>query len=246
MSLGDMDESKVKALKIDGAQASKYSVADGTYAIKRPFLLVSNMNKTLSPAAKDFLEFIQSADGQKIIDKMGFVKNNLVRIKATDITLRSNSVTLKPGATYSLTPTILPADTTNQILTYTSSNTEIATVSSTGKITAVSLGTATITVKTNDGSNVKKTCKVTVANSVTGIKLNKTSATVGVDKKLTLKATIQPSDADDKRISWKSSNPSIAAVTSAGVVTGKKTGTVTITATTVDGKKTATCKVKVQ
>jgi phosphate transport system substrate-binding protein len=246
MSLGDMDESKVKALKIDGAQASKYSVADGTYAIKRPFLLVSNKNKNLSPAAKDFLEFIQSTDGQKIIDKMGFVKNNLVRIKASDITLRSNSVTLKPGDTYSLTPIILPEDTTNQILTYTSSNTDIATVSSTGKITAVDLGSATITVKTNDGSNVKKTCKVTVANSVTGIKLNKTSATVGVDKKLTLKATIQPTDADDKRVSWKSSNPSIAAVTSAGVVTGKKTGTVTITATTVDGKKTATCKVKVQ
>ena len=246
MSLGDMDESKVKALKIDGVEASKYSVADGTYAIKRPFLLVSNKNKTLSPAAQDFLEFIQSADGQKIIDKMGFVKNNLVRIKATDITLRSKAVTLKPGDTYSLTPTVLPEDTTNQILTYTSSNTEIATVSSTGKITAVSLGSATITVKTNDGSNVKKTCKVTVANSVTGIKLDKTSATVGVDKKITLKATIQPSNADDKRITWKSSNASIASVTSAGVVTGKKAGTVTITATTVDGKKTATCKVKVQ
>ncbi len=246
MSLGDMDESKVKALKIDGVEASKFSVADGTYAIKRPFLLVYNKNKTLSPAAQDFLAFIQSADGQKVIDKMGFVKNNLVRIKATDITLRSNAVTLKPGDTYSLTPVILPEDTTNQILTYTSSNAEIATVSSTGKITAVNLGSAVITVKTNDGSNVKKTCKVTVANSVTGITLDKTDATVGMNKKLTLKATIAPSNAEDKRITWKSSNPSIAAVSSAGVVTGKKAGTVTITATTVDGKKTASCKVKVQ
>ncbi len=246
MSLGDMDESKVKALKIDGVEASKFSVADGTYAIKRPFLLVYNKNKTLSPAAQDFLAFIQSADGQKVIDKMGFVKNNLVRIKATDITLRSNSVTLKPGDTYSLTPVILPEDTTNQILTYTSSDSEIATVSSTGKITAVDIGSTIITVKTNDGSNVKKTCKVTVANSVTGITLDKTDATVGINKKLTLKATIAPSIAEDKRITWKSSNPSIAAVSSAGVITGKKAGTVTITATTVDGKKTASCKVKVQ
>lgn len=162
MSLGDLDESKVKALKIDGVEASKYTVADGTYAIKRPFLLVSNKDKETTPAAQSFLKFIASNDGQQIIDKMGFVKNNLVRVKATGITLRSTKISITPGFKYSLNATVAPADTTKTTLTYTSSNPKIAKVSDTGMITGVKAGTATITVKTTDGSNITKTCKVTV------------------------------------------------------------------------------------
>lgn len=163
MSLGDMDESKVKALKIDGVEASKFTVADGTYAIKRPFLLVHNKTKTITPAAQAFLDFISSAEGQKIIDKMGFVKNNLVRVKATGITLRSTSISITPGFRYSLNPSVTPEDTTDTSLTFTSSDTKIAKVSSTGLVTGVKAGTATITVKTTDGSNVTKSCKVMVA-----------------------------------------------------------------------------------
>ncbi len=162
MSLGDLDEAKVKALKIDGVEASKYTVADGTYAIKRPFLLVYNKNKQITPAAQAFLDFVSSADGQAIIDKMGFVKNNLVRVKATDITLRSTSVTVKAGSKYSLTPAVLPEDTANQKLTFTSSNNAVAKVSDAGMIIGVKAGTATITVKTTDGSNIVKICKVKV------------------------------------------------------------------------------------
>lgn len=162
MSLGDMDESKVKALKVNGVEPSKYSVADGTYDIKRPFLLAYNKSKKLTPAAQAFLNYISSAEGQSIIDKMGFVKNNLVRIKATSISTKSTSVTMKPGAKFNLNPSVKPKDTTNSKLTITSSNTKVATVSSTGVITAVKEGTATITIKTTDGSNIKKTCKVTV------------------------------------------------------------------------------------
>ncbi|HWT75349.1 MAG TPA: Ig-like domain-containing protein [Mobilitalea sp.] len=245
MSLGDMDDTKVKALKIDGVEPSKYSVADGTYAIKRPFLLVYNKTKVITPAAQAFLDFIASADGQAIIDKMGFVKNNLVRVKATDITIRSTSIDIKPGSTYSLTPSVLPADTTNQTLTFTSSDTDVASVSSAGMITGVSEGSATITVTTNDGSNIKRSCKVTVTNPVTGVKLDKTNATLYVGKTLTLKATIKPSNATNKDVTWKSSNTAVATVSSTGIVTGKKAGNVTITATTKDGEKIAKCSVKV-
>ncbi len=162
MSLGDMDETKVKALKIDGIEASKYSVADGTYPIKRPFLLVYNNKRTITPAAQAFLNFISSADGQAVIDKMGFVRNNLVRVKATDLTLRSTSISIKANSTYSLTPAVLPEDTSNPTLTFTSSNPKVATVSATGLVKGISAGTATITVTTNDGSKIKKTCKVKV------------------------------------------------------------------------------------
>ncbi|MDF2802392.1 MAG: Phosphate transporter, periplasmic phosphate-binding protein PstS [Anaerocolumna sp.] len=245
MSLGDMDETKVKALKIEGVEPSKYSVADGTYAIKRPFLLVTNKNKAITEQAQAFLDFIASADGQTIIDKMGFVKNNLVRVKATDITLRSTAITIKPGFKYSLTANFVPADTTKQTLTYTTSNEAVASVSATGMIVGGKTGIATITVKTNDGSNITKTCKVTVSNSVTSVKLNKTSANLVVGKALELKAAITPSNATNKSVTWTSTNKEVATVSSAGVVTGKKAGTAYITVTSKDGKKTAKCKITV-
>lgn len=162
MSLGDMDETKVKALRVNNVEPSKYSVADGSYDIKRPFLLVYNKTKTITPAAQAFLDFIASADGQAIIDKMGFVKNNLVRVKATDIILRSLSVEMKAGTSYSLTPEVVPANTTKSTLKFITSDSKVLTVTSTGMITALKAGTTTITVKTNDGSNIVKTCKVTV------------------------------------------------------------------------------------
>jgi phosphate transport system substrate-binding protein len=245
MSLGDMDDTKVKALKIDGVEPSKYTVADGTYAIKRPFLLVSNKEKTTSPAAKAFLDFIASADGQVIIDKMGFVKNNLVKVKVTDIVLRSKSINIMPGSKYSLAPAVIPEDASDPILIFTSSDTEVATVSSTGMVTGVGAGSATIPAKTKDGTNLTKTCQVTVSYPVTSVSLDKTTAKLQVGKTLTLKATIDPSYATAKDVTWKSSDTAVATVSSAGIITAGKTGTAVITVTTKDGKKTATCKVTV-
>jgi len=245
MSLGDMDDNKVKALKIDGVEPSKYSVADSTYAIKRPFLLVYNKAKTITPAAQAFLNFIASADGQVIIDKMGFVKNNLVRVKATDITLRSTAINIMPGSSYSLTPEVVPADTSNPTLTFLSSNSKVATVSSTGLVEAVSTGSTVITAKTNDDTDLRKICKVTVSYPVTSVKLSKTSANLKIGKTLSLKATFDPSNATNKGVTWKSSNTAIATVSSTGIITGKKTGKVDITVTTDDGKKTSKCKVTV-
>lgn len=245
MSLGDMDESKVKALKIEGVEPSKYTVADGTYAIKRPFLLVYNKNKTITPAAQAFLDFISSADGQTIIDKMGFVKNNLVRVKADSVTLNSTALSVKPGSSATLTATVSPADTDNKKVTYTSSNTAVATVSSTGLVKGIKAGTTAITVKTTDGTNISKICYVTVEYPVTGVKLNKTTASVKVGKTVALKQTITPSNASDKTVIWSSSNTSVATVSLTGVVAAKKAGKAKITVTTKNGRKTATCEVTV-
>lgn len=245
MSFGDMDESKVKALMVDGIEPSKYTVADGSYPIKRPFLLVYNKKKTLSPEAKAFVEFVKSSDGQSIISKMGFVKNDLVRVKAQKISLNKTSITLKPGATAGLSATVTPSNTTDKAVTFTTSNKKVATVNNYGLVKAVGVGTAVITVKTKDGSNVVRKCTVKVINPVSSVKLNKSSASVKVGKTLTLKATVNPSKATDKSVTWKSTNTKIATVTSKGVVKGKKAGTVTITAITKEGAKKATCKVKV-
>ena len=246
MSLGDMDETKVKALKVDGVEPTKFTVADGTYAIKRPFLLVYNKTKTLSPAAKAFLDFIASADGQTIIDKKGFIKNNLVKVKATEIILRSTAINIMPGTKYSLIPEVLPADASDRTLIFTSSNTEVATVKSFGMVVGVGEGTATITAATKDGSNLKKTCKVTVFYPVTSVALDKTNGELKIGKTLTLKATVNPTYATNSDVTWKSSKASVATVSATGVVTGKKAGTAEITVTTKDGKKTATCKITVK
>lgn len=246
MSLGDMDKTKVKPLMINGVTPSKYTVADGTYDIKRPFLLVYNKSKSITPAAQAFLDFIAGADGQKIIDTMGFVKNNLVKVKATGLTLSSATINVKPGSTVSLKATVAPADTSNKALSYSSSNSAIATVSSSGVVKGVKPGVVTITVRTKDGSDVSKSCKVTVGYSVTGVKLSKSTAELSVGKTLTLKAAISPSNASDKKVSWKSSDSSVATVSAKGVVTAKKAGTAEITVTTNNGTKTAVCKITVK
>ena len=80
---------------------------------------------------------------------------------------------------------------------------------------------------------------------VTGVKLNKTSATITAGETSTLIATVSPSDATDKGVKWKSSDTKIATVDSNGKVKGIKAGSAVITATTKDGAKTAQCKVKV-
>ena len=120
--------------------------------------------------------------------------------------------------------------------TFTSSNTKVATVSSTGVVKGVKAGTAVITATCG---NAKATCKVTVKTST--IKFAASAASVYTGKTVTVKATATPS----ATVTYTTSNKAIATVSSTGVVKGIKAGTVTITATTSTGLKT-TCKVTVK
>ena len=110
------------------------------------------------------------------------------------------------------------------------------------------VGEATITVTTEDGGKTA-TCKVTVSDTeikVTGVTLNKTALTLNIGANETLTATVAPADATNKKVTWKSSDAAVATVDANGKVTGVKAGEATITVTTEDGGKTATCKVTVQ
>lgn len=162
-------------------------------------------------------------------------------IPAVKVTLNKTSVTLNKGAALSLAATMTPANTTDKI-TWTSSNTKVAKVSTTGKVTAVGKGTATITATATNGQ--KATCKVTVKVPATKIKLNKRSVTINKGKTYTLKATLTPSNSTDS-VKWTSSNKKVAKVYSNGKVKAVGAGTATITATTTSGKK-ITCKVTVK
>ena len=166
-------------------------------------------------------------------------------IAVTGVSLNKTSLTLAPGGTETLTATVAPANATNKNVTWSSSNTSVATVSNSGVVTAKTVGSATITVTTSDGGKTAK-CSVTVAVPVSGISLDQTALTLFEGENRSLIATISPSDATDKSVTWTSSNTSVATVSTSGVVSAKKAGSTVVTVRTTDGAKTATCAVTVK
>lgn len=174
------------------------------------------------------------------------------KIPTQAVVLNKTFVTLNPGKIEQLKITYLPDYATASIGTvkWTSSNEAVVTVDAAGKLTAKAAGKAIITAITSDGNVMY--CIVTVEN----IKVSKititttTSNKIATGKKVTLKATVTPSNAYNKGVTWKSSNTKVATVSSSGVVTTKKKmggKTVTITATAKDGSgKKASYKIYVK
>ena len=167
-------------------------------------------------------------------------------IHPSEVTLSRTSVTIQEGAIAKLTATVLPADAENKSVTWSTSDASIATVSD-GTITGVKAGEATITVTTVDGG-LTATCKVTVTKApvyVTGVELNKTELVLEEGDNETLTATIIPSNADDKRVTWESDNEAAATVDENGFVSAVKKGEANISVITVDGEHIAQCHVYV-
>ena len=169
-----------------------------------------------------------------------------VAVPVTGISLDKSEAKLAVGETIKLRPTIKPENAAVKSIKWETSDKEVATIENDGTVKALKPGATTITITTKDGGH-KATCKVTVINPVKEIKLDKDSAEVQVGKTLTLTATISPSDATDKTVTWSSSDKAVATVDSKGVVTAVKPGTATITASAKgkDGDVKATCTVKV-
>jgi uncharacterized protein YjdB len=174
-----------------------------------------------------------------------------VTVLVTGVTLPETLALTINGAvigTGTLSATVLPAGATNKTVSWSSGDEKVATVSSTGLVTAVGNGTATITATTQDG-NKTATCAVTVTVLVTGVTLTPSALEliVGGEGGNTgnLSVTVQPAGATDQRVSWKTSDAGVATVNS-GLVTAVAPGTAKITVTTTDGNKTATCTVTVR
>ncbi|MCX5775749.1 MAG: Ig-like domain-containing protein [Firmicutes bacterium] len=188
-----------------------------------------------------------ATDGSGIVSDTCVVT---VGIRVTSITLNKTSTTISTGNTETLTATVLPANATNKVVTWASSATGVATVnSSTGLITAVSVGTTNITATATDGSGiVSNTCVVTVVVLVTSITLNKSSTTIYIGKTETLTVTVLPSGATNKSVTWSSDATGVATVnSSSGLVTAVSAGTANIKATAQDGSGvvSGTCVVTV-
>ena len=170
--------------------------------------------------------------------------SNLGNISATGIALSHSEIELMVGASLSLTATIVPTETTDKTIIWSSSEEEYATVDASGLVTAVKPGTATITATTSTGLTAK--CEITVIAATidaTGLTLNIEEAEMIEGNTLHLIATVAPDNALDKTIKWVSSDISVATVDVNGFVSAIKVGKATITATC--GELTATCEVTV-
>lgn len=188
---------------------------------------------------------VTTADGNKTAQCTVYVTAKDVAV--TEVSLNKTSMSLNVGGSETLIATVKPDLAANKNVTWKSSDTAVATVDNNGKVTGVKEGTAKITVTTADG-NKTASCDVTVNTlkvKVTGVALNKTSLTLTVNASETLVATITPSNATNKTVTWTSSNSAVVQSVGGGVITAKSAGTADITVKTEDGDKTATCKVTV-
>ena len=189
---------------------------------------------------------VTTEDGGKTATCKVTVKAKAVDV--TEVTLDRTELTLTEGETETLTATVRPDNADNRKVMWSSDKTDVATVDGAGRVTAVKAGEATVTVTTEDGGKTA-TCKVTVkakAVNVTEVTLDKTELTLTEGETETLTATVRPDNADNRKVTWSSDKTEIATVDGAGKVTAVKAGEATVTVTTEDGGKTASCKVTVK
>jgi uncharacterized protein YjdB len=167
-------------------------------------------------------------------------------VKVSDILLLPVNPTLYVDDTATFTARIYPADATNKEVTWSSSNAKVGEISQEGKFTALSVGTTNITVTGADGINTTTTVTVKAKEvNPTGISVDPASMTLTPGQTQKITATVTPTSATNKAVSFTSNNSAVATVSEDGTVKGIKAGLTYITAKTVNGK-TAGCQVIVK
>jgi uncharacterized protein YjdB len=179
-------------------------------------------------------------------EKLSITSNVTVKPKSLkELKLDKSSVSLEVGSSEKLTPIIVPTDAAAPEIQWLSSDEKIATVDNIGVITAVSIGTTTVTAKIKNGV-LSASSNVTVkAKSLKGIKLNKTSLTLTVGSSAKLEFVLDPPDSGNKNVTYSSSNTKIATVASNGSVKAIAQGTADISVKAEDGGFTAKCTITV-
>ncbi len=166
-------------------------------------------------------------------------------VLVSDVSIDPTEKDVYVGESFEISASVLPENATNKAVEWDTSDPRIATVDNNGKVTAKSVGEATITVSTEDASEIEKTCKVTVKPiSVKAISVAPTSTTLNIGEEADLTATIFPDNATNKNVTWTSNKTSVATVDN-GKVTALKPGSAVITATSEDGGFSAICNVRV-
>ena len=181
-----------------------------------------------------------------ISEKFGLTVVDVAAVRDLDLGDCPNE--LEIGTSYLMSVTVIPESTTEQRITYTSSNVEVATVNELGRITGVKKGTVTITASCG---NVSKSFSLRIIDAksdeipVTDIEVADHEEELEVDKTLSLSVTVLPSDATNNMVTYKSSDEKIAMVNSSGEVKGISEGDVTITISAGAITKKVKLKIKV-
>ncbi|MDL2241920.1 Ig-like domain-containing protein, partial [Bacteroidales bacterium OttesenSCG-928-L03] len=162
---------------------------------------------------------------------------NSISIDQTDITIGKNK-------TRQLKATVTPNDAQFKTISWSSNNPSVATVDENGVVTGITTGGATITA-TSDNGSIKANCAVRVIIPVTGIALDKQTITRPRNYSEQLVATLSPQDASNKKVTWTSSNKTVATVDQSGRYQTISSGETVITATSEDGGFTAKCTINV-
>lgn len=179
---------------------------------------------------------------------MASVTANAATKKPKKIYLKATSTTVDIKGKVKVSVKKVSPKKASKSVKWKSSNKKIATVSKSGYVTGKKKGTVKITATSKKRKKVKKTIKIKVTNlKAKSVTLNKKSASLLKGEKTQVKATVKGQTGFyNQGVTWKSSNTSVATVTSKGIVTAKKAGKATITATEKGGSKKATCSVTVQ
>lgn len=211
---------------------------------------------TLTASGKQATVKFESAQDQvtitaKATDGSNVTGSATVKVlpKVESVSLDKSELKMTVGSTDSLKATVLPEKATQQ-LKYESSKTSVATVNDNGVVTAVAAGTTVITATSTDGTNKSASCTVTVGEvsnvPVTGVKVSPPEVTLDVGGSQQLKWTVEPSNATNKKLIFKSSDDSVATVSNTGYITAVKNGNAVITVTSDDNNTIYDfCKVKV-
>ena len=171
----------------------------------------------------------------------------LVIQPVTRILLTAPAKTVGVGKSLALSPAFDPANATLKGVTWSSSNNGIAKVDKKGNVTGVKRGTVRITAMSRDGGNARANISIQVVQLAEKITLDKKELTVDVGRTGVLKATVLPTDTNDKKVTWTSSDEKIAKVNAQGRVTGVKVGECEIICTSkTSGKVQAKATVHVQ
>ncbi|MDE6708636.1 MAG: Ig-like domain-containing protein [Oscillospiraceae bacterium] len=235
MNKGDVESLIASVIAVDGVNITSETKSDISWSSSNTNVATVDSNGSVKAVA---------VGEATITAKYTFCGINYTascKVCVPEIKLNKSSLSLYVGDTSTLTKTVTPSSAS---VSWSSSNTSVATVDSSGKINAKSAGSATITAKfIYDGNTYSATCVVTVNKP--GVTFSPTSKSIYLGDSFTITANVK---SGGQTVTWSSSNTSVAAVDSNGKVTGKGAGTATITAKFIYAGTTysATCSVTVE
>lgn len=206
---------------------------------------VDNSGKVTAVKAGSATITVTTTDGSKTATCSVTVTAKTIEVN--DVGLDKSEMEMVAGDSYQFTVTLKPDNASDKTLSWSSSDENVASVDNSGKVTAISEGKVTITVKTSNPAQ-SASCDITVKAAsipVTGVNIDSWIINIGVNETAAIAYTIQPEDATNKEVTFSSDNTDVVAVDSEGTLVGVSSGSAKVTVTTVDGGFSSICTVNV-